>query len=213
MKKLIAMLLALVLVMGLVACGNNTDTTPSTTEGTEATTEGTEGTTGSVEDTTAAAVEPNEATVVFNNIWAGYPEASAFFAMGGDMNNMVDNAPGNYSLTDEGLVSTFHLPEDQVANIACLSSLMHGMMANNFTGAVYKLNEGADVTAFVDAMHESLANTQWLCGMPEKMLIAVIDTEYVFVAFGLNDILNPMQTAMTDAYADAEIKYNEAIAG
>ena len=212
MKKLIAMLLALVLVMGLVACGNNNDTN-TTTEGTEATTEGTESTTGAAEDTTAAAVEPNEATVVFNNIWAGYPEASAFFAMGGDMNNMVDNAPGNYSLTDEGLVSTFHLPEDQVANIACLSSLMHGMMANNFTGAVYKLNEGADVAAFVEAMHGSISSTQWLCGMPEKMLIAVIDTEYVFVAFGLNDILNPMETAMTTAYADAEIKYSEAIAG
>ena len=212
MKKLIAMLLALVLVMGLVACGNNTDTN-NTTAGTEGTTEGTEGTTGAAEDTTAAAVEPNEATVVFAIFWAGATTENAFFAMGGDMNNMVDNAPGNYSVTDEGLASTFHIPEDQIANIACVSSLMHGMMANNFTGAVYKLNEGADVAAFVEAMHGSIGSTQWLCGMPEKLLIAVIDAEYVFVAFGLNDVLNPMETAMTAAYADAEIKYSEAIAG
>ena len=212
MKKLIAMLLALVLVMGLVACGNDSDAN-NPTAGTAGTTEGTEGTTGAAEDTTAAAVEPNEATVVFANIWAGYPTENAFFAMGGDMNNMVDNAPGNYSVTDEGLASTFHIPEDQIVNIACVSSLMHGMMANNFTGAVYKLNEGADVAAFVEAMHASIGSTQWLCGMPEKLLIAVIDTEYVFVAFGLNDVLNPMETAMTAAYADAEIKYSEAIAG
>ena len=52
MKKILAMLLALVVVLGLVACGANEDTAPETTA---ATTEAaTEATTEAVEDTTAA---------------------------------------------------------------------------------------------------------------------------------------------------------------
>ena len=45
MKKLIAMLLALTMVLALAACtpANNTESTPATTEGTEGTTEGTTG--------------------------------------------------------------------------------------------------------------------------------------------------------------------------
>ena len=52
MKKILAMLLALVVVLGLVACGANEDTAPETTAA--ATEAATEATTEAVEDTTAA---------------------------------------------------------------------------------------------------------------------------------------------------------------
>ncbi len=214
MKKLIAMLLALVLVMGLVACGNTTapETTPATTEATEeATEELTEGT-DPVEDTIPVAAEPNAATVVYNTIWENVSEDQRFPVMGGDFTAPVDGAPGNYPIDGEGLASDLFIPAEEVAKVDAISCLRHAMMANNFTGAVYHITNADDVAGFAEAMYNALSNAQWICGMPEKMIITVIDTEYVFVAFGLNDALAPFETALTAAYPDAENKYSEAIA-
>ena len=212
MKKLIALLLAAVLVMSLVACGT-TDNTPETT--TEAPVETTEAIEGTTEGTVAApAIEANAATEILSTIWNAVAEDSRFFAMGGDMENMVDNAPGNYGLTDvEALTATLHVPADQVANIACASSLMHGMMANHFTGSVAKLAEGADAAAYANAVKDAIGSARWMCGMPEKTLIAVIDGQYVFAAFGLNDNIAAFETALAEAYPEAEVVSNDAIVG
>lgn len=214
MKKLIAMLLALVLVMGLVACGNTTapETTPAaTTEATEATEEVTEAT-EEILDTTPA-VEPNEASKVFSAIWDKVPEANRFFGMGGDMTAMVDGAPGNYALEDEGISTVLYIPAEQLANITEVSSLMHGMMANHFTGSVAKLAEGADATAYANAVKDAIGSARWMCGMPEKTLIAIIDGQYVFAAFGLNDNIVAFETALAEAYPEAEVVSNDAIVG
>ena len=208
MKKLIALLLALVLVMGLAACGNTTapETTPATTEATEDT-EPTETT-----EETVPAPTPNEATDTLATIWDAY-EGVEFFAMGGDMNSMVDGAPGNYDLADEGLTATLYVPADQVSNLVCASSLMHGMLANNFTCGMYLVKDDADVKAFADAMKEAVGSAQWICGTPEKMIIATVDTQFVMVAFGLNDVITALETALTTVHPGAEILYNEPIVG
>lgn len=190
MKKLIAMLLALTCVFGLVACGGNANNeTPETDP----------------------VVKPASALEVLEKTWAAVAEDSKFFAMGGDMENMVDNAPGAYSLTDEGLTATLLVPADQIANIDEAASLVHGMMLNNFTFGAYHVT--GDVNAFVEAMHTAIANNPWMCGMPEKLIIAVVGGEYVIAGFGINDAVSPFEAAFTATYPDAEMKYNEAIAG
>ena len=189
MKKITAMLLVLVMALSLAAC-NGTANTPETT----------------TEPTVAG---PASALEVLQNIWALYGENDKFFAMGGDMNHMTDNAPGVYSLTDEGLTATLLVPADQVANIDEAASLVHGMNLNNFTFGAYHVT--GDVNAFVEAMHNAIANNQWMCGFPEKMIIAVVDGNYVVAGFGINDAVTPFETAFTATYPDAEMKYNEAI--
>lgn len=220
MKKLIAMLLALVLVMGLVACGNTTapETTPAaTTESTEDTeaienTEGTEALedTDAIEDTMPA-IENNEASNIFTAIWNEIPEDKRFFGMGGDMVTAANGVPGNYSIEDEGVTSVLLIPAEQIANITEISSLMHGMMANHFTGSIVKMADGADAAAYADAMKDAIGSARWICGMPEKSLIAIIDSEYVFAAFGLNDNIVSFETALAAVHPDAVIVSNEAI--
>ena len=205
MKKLIAFLLVLTIAVGLLACGNKNpgETTGSTTQATtEATTESTEGTT--------VVPEPNDATKVLTAIWNAMDESKKFFVMGGDMENPVDNAPGNYSLTDEGISTILYVPADQLENLDQASSLIHGMLVNNFTSAVFHMADGADAAAFADAMKSSIDSTRWLCGTPEKLLIAVIDGEYVLTAFGLNQNMTAFETALGTAYPDAKM-YSEAI--
>ena len=219
MKKLIAMLLALVLVMGLVACGNtdtNTnDTTPATTTAPaedELITDDTIGAEDTLATEEVVIPDPNAATEKLAAIWTAV-EGEKFFAMGGDMNSMVNDAPGNYSLEDEGLTAMLYVPADQTANLDCASSLMHGMLANNFTAGMFKMAEGADAKAFAETMKTAIEGAQWMCGMPEKMIIAIIDGEYVLSCFGINDAIAPFETALTTVYAEAEIVCNAAITG
>lgn len=188
MKKIICALLALVLAMGLVACGNNGG---STTEGEKV-------------DVPASALE------ILEKIWGSYPEDQKFYAMGGDYGNPVDNAPGSYSLTDEGLTSTLLVPAEQVTNIDQAASLVHGMMLNNFTSGVFHVT--GDAAAFAEAMHASISGNRWLCGSPEKQVVAVIGGQYVLAAFGSQEIMATFEETLLKVYPQAAIKYSEAIA-
>lgn len=203
MKKIIAMLLVLTLAMGLVACGNNAENTESTPETTLETTP---------ETTGAANVSDDDETAValLTAIWDNMDEDKKFFAMGGDMNNVVDNAPGAYSLEDEGLTATLLIPQEQIANVSEAASLVHAMMLNNFTCGAFKVT--GEVNDFVSAMYTAVSTNRWMCGQPEKMAIAVIG-EYVVVVFGLNDTVNPFLDSLTFSYPQAELDYNEAITG
>ena len=215
MKKIIALLLALTVLLGLAACGNDTakDTTPATTEPvtdtTPATEEATEGTEEFIEETFPAPAT-NGATDVINAIWNAVPEDKKFFAMGGDFTQMADNCAGVYSLEDEGLTSTLLIPADQIANVDEAASLVHAMNLNNFTCGAFHVT--GDKAAFIEAMHSAVQNNRWICGMPEKLIIAEIG-EYVLVCFGINDAIAPFEAALGTAHADAVIKYNEAISG
>lgn len=205
MKKLIAMMMALVLVMGLAACGGTENSTPTNAPAGN-----------NANNATTEAAKTNSAataTEMLNPIWQAIPEDNRFFVMGGDMNNMVDGAAGDYSLEDEGLATTLYVPADQTPNLLNASSLMHGMLANNFTCGMFQVSVDADVNAFAEAMKESISNAQWICGMPEKMIIAIIGGEYVLACFGINDAIAPFEAALGTVYADANILYNEAIAG
>jgi len=191
MKKLISMLLVLVMVAAMaVGCTN----TP--------------------EETKPEVVVPASALEILENVWAQYGDDEKFFCMGGDFNNPVDNAPGNYSLEDAEMFSyQLYVPADQVANVDQAASLIHGMNTNTFTSGVFHMAEGADANAFATAVRDNVQNAQWMCGFPEKLIVAVIGGEYVLMVFGLNDAVNPFETKLATAYPDAVIAYNEAIAG
>ncbi len=200
MKKLIALLLALTMVIGLAACGNSNNETPETPDVPE-TTEGTE----------APAVSgPATALELLETVWALYGDDEKFPVFGGDGLNMVDGAPGAY--TDmEALQSQLLVPAEEQANVTEIASLFHGMMLNNFSCGAFKLAEGVDAAAFADTMYNAVAGNQWMCGFPEKVMIAVVG-DYVVMVFGLNDAVNPFEAKLTEAYPNADIKYTEALA-
>lgn len=194
MKKLVSMLLVLVMVAAMtVGC--------STVAPAETTTE-------------PAVAVPASALEILENIWALYGDDEKFFCMGGDMNNPVDNAPGNYSLEDTEMLSyQLYVPADQTANIDQAASLIHAMNTNTFTCGVFHMAEGVDAEAFAAAIRDNVQSAQWMCGFPEKLIVAVVGGEYVLMVFGLNDAVNPFETKLASAYPDAVIAYNEAIAG
>ena len=201
MKKLIALLMALTMVAMMAACstGNNNET-PATdaTETTEAVNVPTVG----------------SALEVLETIWNAYGDDEKFAVIGGNIENAVDGAPGNYDLAyAENLTYNLLVPAELIANIDDAASMIHMMNANNFTSGVVHLTEGPDVSAFNAAMHTAISTNPWICGFPEKMIVAVIDGSYVLISFGVNDAMNPFEAHLTEVYANAEIIYNEALAG
>ena len=222
MKKTLAMLLAVIMVVGLFAACGNTEDKKTETETTEATPEiteaATEATIGEIEEedieevTEPVAAESNASTVILENIWAQVGEDNQFFVMGGNMENYVDGAPGNYNMEyKENLPFNLLVPEAELANIDEAGFMQHAMNANNFTAGV--VHYTGDVATFAATMQAAIQGNQWMCGFPETLIIAAIDGEYVLVSFGVNDAMNLFVPAVSAAYANAEILYNEAIAG
>ena len=193
MKKILALLLAAVMVLSMAACGNNANT--DETQATEAT------------ETAASALE------ILETIWAKYGEDEKFAIIGGNMESAVDGAPGNYDMAyAENLTYNLLVPADQLASVDQAATMIHMMNANTFTCGVVHLTEGTDVAAFANTMRDAVQGNRWMCGFPETLVIATIGN-YVLVAFGINDAMTPFQTHFAEAYPNANVLFNEAIAG
>ena len=218
MKKIISLALAGVMALSLVACGtekpaetNAPETTPiETTLPMETTAPEAETT---VPETEAPAASTGSLAVL-ESVWNLYGEDEKFAVIGGNMESPVDGAPGNYDMAyAENLTWNLLVPADQLANIDQAATMIHMMNANTFTCGVVHLTEGADAAAFAQAMRDAIQGNQWMCGFPETLVIAVVDGEYVLVTFGLNDAVLPFMNHFSEVYVDAEILFNEAIAG
>ena len=82
--------------------------------------------------------------------------------------------------------------------------------ANSLTAGVIKLSEGTDVKAFADAVADRISNNQWMCGFPEKMTVIQINEDYLFIAYGLIELLDPMVQGMGDNWTVNEL-YNRTL--
>lgn len=211
MKKYLALLLAVVTVFTLAACGSKKensvnrdpqkDTAPSTQN-----------------NQNAAPMElPDEPQALLQTVWDSYAESDKFYAMGGNYdedeskNNNVENGPGKYALDNDGMTTVLMVPADKVADIEAAASLMHGMMSNNFTCGAYKLKEGVDAQAFGQAMYTSITSQRFLCGAPEAIFVAVLDGKYVVATYGSKQLLDVFHAKLTAAYPGTQVLYNQLI--
>jgi len=201
MKKLISLLLVLTMVAAMaVGCASTPAATDAPTDApTEAPTE-------------PPVVLPASSLEVMEKIWAQYGDDEKFPVMGGNIEDVVDGAPGNYDMAyAENLPFNLLVPADQLANVTEAATMIHMMNANTFTGGVVKLADGVDAAAFATTMRDAIQNNQWMCGFPEKLVVATIGDTYVVIAFGVNDAMNPFQAKLTAVYPEAVIAYDEAV--
>ena len=189
MKKLITLLLVLTMVLSMAAC---TSQTPDNDAGEKETTDNTE----------------NTAPDTSGNMEYHFEQ------MEKDENYMPPNAPGVYDMAyAENLPYLLYIPEAEMANVDEAATMIHAMLANNFSSGVVHVKAGTDVNAMATAIKDNLAQTQWICGTPDQMLVAVVAGEYVLIAFGINDAMNPFVTRVGEAYPDANVIYSGSIIG
>lgn len=222
MKKLIVLLLAASMTASLTACGGSS-TQGSTAANTEAsveseiaseTTAPEETVTESLSETETAAGETgtdssesisSPEAALLSSIYNAFAEDQKFPIGGGDSSNLVMDAPGAFDITNvEELESSLGFPSSQAANIDGAASMIHMMNANTFTGAAYHLIDGADADAFAEAVKETVLAKQWICGMPDTLVILSADG-YIITAYGNAELIENFKTTALSAVSGSEV--------
>ena len=191
MKKIVTLLLAAVMLLTLVACGN-----------------GGKETTANGEDTTASqAVESKDPLAVLQTVWASYGDDEKFAVAGGDMSeeNSKMDEPGVFSLENkEELDATLGLSAEAAEKVDSAASLVHMMNANTFTCGAFKVKNADDVASLAELLKDNILKRQWMCGFPDKLVVASVD-DVVLAFFGKNDNIDTFKAKLTEAYASAEV--------
>lgn len=191
MKKLTAMLLALTLIVALAGCGNTNN---------------------------APAAEPVEALTAIKAVVSAYNtkyEGTDFQLpiMGGGYEVQNWEGPDAVPTTDVAfLTQQLLVPEAEVGSISAAASAMHAMNTNTFCAGAFNLAEGADYGAFATAVRGAVQGNRWMCGFPEKLVIANVG-DCLIVAYGNGQIIDNFNAVIGETYSAATVLYNEAIEG
>ena len=187
MKKLVALMLAMTLALGLTACGGNTNN-----------------------ETVKDETEGKTAVDILNDVWAVYEEDEKFAIAGGDYENMVPDAPGTVNVSDgESLDALLGFPAASAGLIDDGASMMHMMNQNTFTAGVYHVTKADDVQAVADAVKENIMNRQWMCGFPDDLVIYSVGANYVAAAFGAEEVVDDFEDSLEEVYKSAKNLYDE----
>lgn len=187
MKRTLSLMLALVMAVSLMACGKKDDGKNN-------------------------ADAPADSLALLTKVWDSYTDDEKFPAAGGDYETSVDDAPGAFDPSNaDNLNFLLTVPTEDASLIDDAASLMHMMNANTFTCGAFRLKDAADADAVCAAIHDGLNSKQWMCGFPDKMVIAKVSGCIVSV-YGAEDLVNTFRDKLTAAYENAEIVYDEAIA-
>lgn len=193
MRKLLAIFLAVALTLSFAAC---------------AAAENGEASSGGEQQT-----EVKDSLELLNSVWALYQEEDKFSAVGGDMSeeNMKTDAPGVFGLEDTAaLDATLGFPAASAGQIDGAASLMHMMNANTFTCGAYHVKSGDQTGELAKEVQENILKRQWMCGFPDKLVIATVG-DYIVSCFGEESVIDTFQSKLKEAYPSAEIVCDEPI--
>lgn len=220
MKKILAMILALMMVLSLAACGDTDPRQPNEPD---------DGVADSNDDVSSGNVdvpdiadeeiyEPSifSALDVLTEIWNAYPEDIKPMSFGGDYENNIENAPAAHTIADGGaeLDNSIGYPAELIDKIDEAVALRHMMNVNTFTAGAYHLTDAGDAAAVCDAIYDNLMNRSYLCGAPQWMVIAVINGNYVVNAFGAEDLIYAFRDAAVGLYGnDITVVYDATMEG
>ena len=184
MKKCMVFLLSAVMAFSLTGCGNNKE--PDKEQGTVSSYE--------------------SALDVLNTVVDAYAEDDKFPMGGGDSEHLSMEGPAAFDVSKtEELDTSLGLPKEEAANIDDAASLVHMMNANTFTGAAYHVTEGTNMEDFAEAVKEHVLSRQWICGMPDTLVVLKADSEYVLTAFGADDLIETFKKNAASSLEDSKV--------
>lgn len=190
MKKLAAILLALALTMGLVACTQNNK--PESTGGKSGI---------------------PDAVTLLTTVWDKFPENEKFSAIGGQIggSDVKDGAPGAFSLGNaDELDRELGFPAASADKLQGAASLTHMLNANTFTCGAYEVKDGEDLESLGKELRDNIQARRWMCGFPDKVVVLSVEN-YLVSAFGAEDLVDTFRDTLTGAYEGAKVLYDEPI--
>lgn len=215
MKRLVAMLLCCAMVFSFTACGSDdkggNDTQQDSQSGNgQQDSQGGDSQSGDNSQQGGEDQTDNDALSMLTTIWDSFPESGKFMAFGGNMGSPVDGAPGKFDVSDtEGMLGYLLLPESVQSNIDDAASLFHGMMVNNFTGAVIHVTN-SDAAGAAAEIKDKIVDNQWVCGFPDKLVVLTAG-DYVLYAFGMEEAIDTYASVAKEKISGATEVYNDVL--
>ena len=161
------------------------------------------------EDKPAAAAD--DTLAILETVWNTYSDDERFPAAGGDSSHAADGAPGSFDVSSAdslGYMLTF--PTDDASLIDSAASLVHMMNLNTFTCGAFRAVNAQDVTKLADDLHTTVQAKHWMCGFPEKLVIATVG-QCVISVYGNENLVNTFRDKLLASYSAAAVVYDEAI--
>lgn len=153
------------------------------------------------EETAPAA--SGDALSILTAVWNAYSDDEKFPA--------AEDAPISMDISNTDNISyLLTFPAEDAALIDGAASLTHMMNLNTFTCGAFHAVSAQDVTKLADDLHTAIADKQWMCGFPDKLVVVTLD-QYVISMYGHEDLINTFRDKLQAAYSSAAIAYEEAI--
>ena len=128
------------------------------------------------------------------------------------MEKPVDSAPGKLDLSNtEEILSKYLIPQERLGEVEEGASLVHLMNSNLFTAAAFRLKNDADAETFAKALRENIQKNQWICGQPDRLVVAAPAGDTVLMVFGSEEAMELFGDSFTRAFPDAKVYFDEAI--
>lgn len=188
MKKATALLLAVLCLISMAACKKE---------------EKGEGTVSQIPDS----------LTLLEKVWGAYAEDEKFACGGGsyDAGTFAEDAPGAFPVEDAALLnSTLGFPENMADKIDDAASLIHMMNANTFTCGAFHPVKAEDAATLAQTLHDAIQGKRWMCGFPDKLVIATVDG-YVVSLYGNLELVDSFRDKLSTVWANTEIVFDEAI--
>jgi hypothetical protein len=196
------------LCMALLLCGR-TPNVPQETNGSIVPPSSDEPT-GTINDNLQP-VQSN-AVAILEQIWEQFSQEERFACYGGSIEHAVNDAPGSLELDNiEELASKYLFPGAMLQDVKEAASLVHMMNSNIFTAMVVRLSSDGDMEMLYKQWRDAIQNNRWICGQPDRLILAQIDGDSLLMSFGSKDIMTQLQQKLAAAYPNAAVLYNEAI--
>lgn len=143
---------------------------------------------------------------LLETVWNTYSDDEKFPAAGGDYSeeNQRDGAPGAFSIADtDTLEYMLGFPAAEAEKIDAAASLMHMMNMNTFTCGAFHAKSSGDLTALCAALRENILARQWMCGIPDKLVIVTVG-DYIVSFFGNAELADTFAAKLAAAYPSAK---------
>ena len=192
-RRVWVLLLAGVLMLSVCACGSNPTGNKENTKETE----------------TEKEVEIVDATDILTKVWNEYEAVDTdgnmyndrFDVMGGHFESAVMNMPAKYDLTKTSdLELMYCVPETVIPMIDDAGTIVHLMKASTFTAGAYHVTDVANVKTVVEGIKTQTLGNQWLGGFPDKLVMAIINEQYIVSVYGAEEVVDNFEMVLSDIY-------------
>lgn len=201
LKRSLLLVLAGMMMVSCIACGNSQVGNTENSQGSEMVSES--------ESETEKVVEIASANDILIKVWETYEEKDTdgnmyndrFAIMGGHFESAVMDMPAQYDLTKTSdLELIYCVPQTVIPMLDDAATMVHLMAASTFTAGAYHVADAANVRTAVDAIRQQIQGNHWLDGFPDAYFVATVDEQYVIAVVGNAEVVDNFKATLQKIY-------------